>query len=98
MEPKVREVVGANPILGNMISQEKSPTKVAEYLETAYKLAKYESGQVASDQATQALSEFNRQNKQAAQTMSGTNSQQEDSDYFEMVKKATTGIPSFGPR
>lgn len=96
LRAKVGEVIGADPFLREAIAGETSPTKVAGYLETAYKLAKYESGQTAASQVDNTLAELNRQVKNQAQTMTGTNSTEEAESYWDTVKAAKSGIPSFG--
>jgi len=92
---KVGEVIAANPSLAKLIEGETSPRVVAEHLKTAYKLAKFESGQTASSRAEQELEELNRRNKNAAQTMTGTNSSQEAESYWDQVKQNSGNLPSF---
>lgn len=89
------EVVGQNPTLFP-ISANTKPSQVVEYLDAAYKLAKFESGESAASAATQNLEELARLTKQQAQTMSGTNSSQEAVSYWDDIKKARSGVPSFG--
>lgn len=89
------EVVGQNPTLFP-ISANTKPSQVVEYLDAAYKLAKFENGESAASAATSNLEELARLTKQQAQTMSGTNSSQEAVSYWDDVKKARSGVPSFG--
>lgn len=96
LRAKVGEVIGATPYLRDAIAGETSPNKVADHLRAAYKLAKYESGQTAATNAAETLAELARTTKQSAQTMSGTNSSTEAESYWDSVKAAKSGIPSFG--
>lgn len=66
---------------------------VVKHLDRAYKLAKYENGQTAATSAADTLAEINRQTKQSAQTLSGTNSSQDGESYWDEVRKAQSGIP-----
>ncbi len=95
-EDEVGKIIQGNPVLSQSLAGETNPLRIVESLKTAYELAKYRSGasaaDVAAQNATQALDEFNRQNKNSAQTMVGTNSAQEDVSYFDQVKKSNPSI------
>ena len=92
---KVGEVIAANPALRSAIEGETNPRNVAAHLETAYKLAKYDAGASATSQAAAEVAEINRQVKNQAQTMSGGNASTEAESYWDTVKQAKAGIPSF---
>ena len=92
-EPKIAEVIQANPILQQMVGDTANPKGIADALETAYKLAKYETGQTVQTQAAEQLGELARQVKNQAQTMTGTNSATEQKSYWDMVAEQPVGIP-----
>jgi len=94
-EPMVAEVIQGNPVLRQMIADPSNPEGVAQALDTAYKIAKFESGTAASQRAEQELAEINRQVKNQAQTMTGSNSSTETPSLFDQIKAAKGGIPSF---
>lgn len=93
---KAGEVIAANPALAKALEGETSPRIVAEHLKTAYKLAKFESGHAATARAEQDIAEINRQVKNQAQTMAGSNSTTEETSYFDRVKAAGGGNSRFG--
>lgn len=92
---KAGEIVQNDPILSQALSTASSPSAVAATLETAYKLARFESGVTASADAAEKLDEINRATKNAAQTMTGTNASTESESYWDRVKAAQSGIPRF---
>lgn len=94
---KAKEIITSDPLLSNAIaSQQSSPSAVAATLRTAYKLAKFESGQTAQSQAAQTLDELNRQVKNSAQTLSGGSTSDEAQSAWDAIKAARSGIPRFG--
>lgn len=94
-EAKVGEMIMSNPVLSKMVEAETSPKAVAGVLSTALKLVKYEAGATAATGVQATIDELNRQAKNQAQTMTGTNSQQEAESYWDKVKANSGTLPSF---
>ena len=93
---KVAEAIQSDPVLYGLLEGETNPANIAAVLKTGYKIAKYDTVQSATADATKSLEDLSRVTKQAAQTMSGTNSSTEAVSEWDIIKAARTGIPRFG--
>lgn len=94
VKPKMADVIQSNPVLRTMVADTTNPDGIAGALETAYKLAKFETASVAQQQVTENLDELARLTKNQAQTLSGGNSSTtEQMSYWDTVKQARSGIP-----
>jgi hypothetical protein len=95
VKQKIGDLVNADPgILP--VSADTPLSDVVKHLDRAYRLVKYDSGETAGTQAAADLAELARLTKVQAQTMSGASVAQQAETYWDDVKGAKSGIPSFG--